>query len=194
MSSYDEVVLNAGELSDYAISTIFNVKRDLKNILHNYIVEIPETKVQNEYWKGYIQGDMMVAKNHLNYSYTMDMDEMLNLSGCREYCNIDVCGDQLYLTYRDNINYKSDYINGITYVDVGSSNETYDPTVNVINMTKERQPYGYQHVEVVNSWNKWDGSANAGHKSSMFSLRLIDTGLNESTINEEAKMKLRENI
>ncbi|MBP5785442.1 MAG: hypothetical protein J6W16_07675, partial [Methanobrevibacter sp.] len=140
------------------------------------------------------QGDMMVAKNHLNYSYTMDMDEMLTLSGCREYCNIDVCGDQLYLTYRDNINYKSDYINGITYVDVGSSNETYDPTVNVINMTKERQPYGYQHVEVVNSWNKWDGSANAGHKSSMFSLRLIDTGLNESTINEEAKMKLRENI
>ena len=194
ITSYDELILNAGqELSNTIISTIFNVKRDLKNIQHNYVIEIPESKMYNEYYKGYIQCDMMVAKNHLDYSYSMNMDEMFNLSSCREYCDINVCGNQLYMTYRDNLDYKSDAYGGVTYVDV-DEDTGYDKSISVYNMTPVRKPYGYQHVEVIYSWNRWDGSANAGHKSSMFSLRLIDTGLNESTIDEEAKMKLRENI
>lgn len=182
VSSYDELVLEASELSDTAISSIFDVKRDLKNVLHNYIVEIPEAKSYNDYIKGYIQCDMMVAKNHLDYSYTMNMDELFNLSACREYCNIDVCGDQLYMTYRDNVDYTSN---------INSS--TTESNVEQILMTRHRSPYGYQHVEVINSWNRWDGTT-AKHKSSMFSLRLIDTGLNESTIDEQAKIKLRENV
>lgn len=197
ISSYDELVLNAGsELSDAVISTIFNVKRDLKNVLHNYVIEIPEGKIYNEYYNGYIQCDMMVAKNHLNYAYSMDMDEFFNLSNCREYCNINVCGQQLYMTYRDNLDYESDYLDqysGIKYIGAGED-VGYDKSISSYNMNAIRKPYGYQHVEVIYSWNRWDGSANAGHKSSMFSLKLIDTGLNESTIDEEAKIKLRENI
>ena len=93
MSSYDDVILNSMDLSNFAISTIFNVKRNLKNVQHNYIVEIPEGRINNEYTKGYIQCDMMVGKNHLDYSYTMNTDELYNLSLCREYCNINVCGN-----------------------------------------------------------------------------------------------------
>ena len=44
---------------------------------------------------------------------------------------------------------------------------------------------------MIDSWNRFDGTANSGHKSSMFSLRLVDTGLNESSIPEDAKLKLR---
>ena len=191
MSSYDDLILNAGELSNSTISTIFNVKRDLLNIMHNYIVELPESKIVNEYWKGYIQCDMMIGKNHLDYSYTMNMDDLHNLNECREYCNINVCGDQLYMTYRDNIDYKASIEEAVSE---GISTDEYDSTIYKVKMTPHRRPYGYQHIEVINSWNRWDGSSNAKHKSSMFSLRLIDTGLNESTINEEAKLKLRENI
>jgi len=49
VSSYDEAVLNSYDLSDYTIQTIFNVKRNLKHVYHNYILEIPEGKMYNKY-------------------------------------------------------------------------------------------------------------------------------------------------
>ena len=48
---------NQGPLSDWAISTIFSIKRDLDGIERNFIVEIPEDKRYNDYTKGYIQCD-----------------------------------------------------------------------------------------------------------------------------------------
>jgi len=53
--------------------------------------------------------------------------------------------------------------------------------------------YSYQHVEVVASLNRFQTS-NAGHKSSLYSIRLNDTGLNSSGISETTKAKLRQNI
>lgn len=193
-TSYDQLIEDSYDLSDTVISTIFNAKRSFKNIMHNYVVEIPEDKEWNDYSKGYIQSDMLITKNHLNYSYTMDMDANFNLSGCREYCNIDVCGNQLYMTYRDNIDYSSGIQDSITYVGGVVDSSQYDSTMLTTDMQLVKKPYGYQHVEVLDSWNRYDGKPNAGHKPSMFSLRLVDIGLNESTINEEAKAKLRENI
>jgi hypothetical protein len=96
----------------------------------------------NEYYNGYIQCDMMVTKNHLDYSYTMNTDELFNLSSCREYCNINVCGNQLYVTYRDNIDYKSDSYGGVTYYDV-NENVGYDKSISVYNMELKRKDYGY---------------------------------------------------
>ena len=49
----------------------------------------------------------------------------------------------------------------------------------------------------MHSFNRFDGSGsvgNAGHKSSMFSVTLHDTGLNNSSIPETVKQHLRQNI
>lgn len=195
--TYKELIDNAHTLSDYAISNIFNIKRDLSGVQHNYIIEIPEDKKYNDYTKGYIQCDQIVAKNHLDYTYTLSTDASFNLYGCREYCNIGVCGGQLYMTYRDNVKYNrvGTSIGTVTYYDNIGTDE-YDRTVYQYNLepSQPKDSYTYQHVEVLNSWNRYDGSINAGHKSSLFSLRLIDTGLNSSTINENVKTKLRQNI
>lgn len=195
-NTYQEVIDNAHQRSGYAISTIFKIKRDLSCVNHNYIVEIPEDRKYNDYTKGYIQCDQIVGKNHLDYTYTLSTDAAYNLTSCREYCNIDVCAGQLYMTYRDNISYigSNQRAAKVTYSD--NIEAEYDDTVEQIKLEKQQliDSYSYQHVEVINSWNRWDGSMNAGHKSSMFSLRLINTGLNESTISENVKSKLRQNI
>ena len=188
--SYQEAISSAGQLSSSVLSSIFHVKRDLLSVMYNYMVEIPEDTIVNDGYDGYIQCDSAVAKNHLNSQYTMDVNEDFSLSGCRDYCNIGSCGDQLYMTYRDNINYKN---NGcVDVISSGLSNSV--ETISAFQMIPERSSYGYQKVEVVHSWNRYDKQIAVGHKSSMFSLKLIDTGLNESTINEQAKIKLRENV
>lgn len=191
-STYTDVIDNSLDLSNAIISTIFSTKRDLLGITHNYIVELPESKTFIDYTKGYVLGDTIVAKNHLNYAYSMSTDSLFNLSGCREYCNIDSCGNQLYMTYRDNIDYESNYSGTVSYY--SNDGDNYNKDIDVLTMTKKRRPYNYQHVEVIESWNRFDGGINAGHKSSMFSIKLIDTGLNESTISEDVKAKLRQNV
>lgn len=194
--TYQELLDNNLNVSAYILSTIFQIKRDLSGVQHNYIVEIPEYKTVNTYQKGYIQCDQIIAKNHLDYTYTLSTTSQYDLLSCRDYCNIDVCGGQLYMTYRDNVNYKcttgADGV--VTYSDCIDTG--YDETVHKYGLVKEQKEdsYSYQHIEVLDSWNRWDGSAAAGHKSSLFSLRLHNTGLNEARIPEKAKQKLRQNI
>lgn len=88
---------------------MFKAKRDLDGVKRNYIIEIPEDKAYNDYSKGYVQCDAVVAKNHLDYTYTLSVKDSQSFSmlSCREYCNIGVCGGQLYMTYRDNISYNN---------------------------------------------------------------------------------------
>lgn len=191
-STYTEVIDNNDDLSNQLISSIFCPNVDLCGMHHNYIVEIPENGKFIDYLNGHLIGDTIVAKNHLDYTYTLSVDDSYNISGCREYCNIDQCGGRLYMTYRNTVNYRSISSNVVTYYD----NVNDDLDLSIAQYAIERQPtyYNYQHVEVIDSWNRFDGDVNTGHKSSMFSIRLVDTGLNESTIPDEAKKKLRENV
>lgn len=189
-SSYNSIIEKYGDLSNSIISSIFCPTRDMLGICHNYIVELPEYGKYNNYIDGYIFGDAIMAKNHLNYQYSMNVDANYNLSACREYCSINTCGNQLYLTYRDNVNYQKTSEERKIYY----QNDTNQLSINQLNMSKHQTQYSYQHVEVINSYNKFDNAKNTGHKSSMFSLKLHDTGLNESTIPENIKKNLRQNI
>ena len=198
ISSYDLYVKQVPELSDARISSIFSVARSLDGIGYNYLLEIPESTIDNKYDEGFIQCDMAVTKNCHNYLYNMHVSSNnYDLDNCREYCNIGFCGDLVYLTYRDNVQYKN-YNKTITYYD-NLDTEYNQLSTDIVEHTLHRdQPensYSYQHVEVVHSFNRFDGSSsNVGHKSSLFSLTLHDTGLNTSTIPETVKEKLRQNI
>jgi hypothetical protein len=63
---------------------------------------------------------------------------------------------------------------------------------------KKEQPkdsYTYQHIEVIKSFDQFDASdSSTGHKSTLFSVRLNDIGLNKSTLDETVKAKLRQTI
>lgn len=85
---------NARQLSASVISTMFKAKRDLDGVKRNYVIEIPEDKAYNDYSKGYVQCDAAVAKNHLDYTYTLSVSDSkrFDMLSCREYCNIGVCG------------------------------------------------------------------------------------------------------
>ena len=196
LSTYKLMIDSYPNLSSSLISSIFNPKRNLLNVEHNYLLELPESTIYNDYDMGYIQCDMNVMKNHLNYLYSMEVhkDHGTQLSNCRDYCNINVCGNQIYATYRTNVHYTSQS-NTVTYSDTiqDRADSTLDE-VEDIPMRKVSSDYSYQHVEIIEGINRYDGSIDAGHKPSLFSLKLVDTGLNESTIPENVKSNLRQNI
>lgn len=119
---------------------------------------------------------MAVTKTPHNYKYTIPVSsDDYCLEGCREYCSIGCCGDLVYLTYRDNVSYKNLY-KTITYYD--NLDTEYDQLSNdVAEHELEKQQdegsFSYQHVEVVHSFHRFDGSggaASTGHKSSLFSV------------------------
>lgn len=199
ISTYELYVTQHPELSSTRISSVFSPSRNLSGINYNYLIELPLGTIQNKYEKGYIQCDMAVTKCPHNYLYSIDISsDDYNIEDCREYVNIGACGDLAYLTYRTNVRYDNSK-KVINYYD--NLNTEYDSLSNeVIDYEESRQQakdtYTYQHVEVIESINRFDGSlANtSGHKSSLFSIRLNDTGLNESTVNDTTKQMLRQNI
>lgn len=197
--TYQDLINSNIEASAYVLSSIFNVKRNLDGIMHNYVIELPESSKHNDYTKGYIVCDQIVCKNHLNYAYTMPMDNNYSLSNCREYCNIGVCGNQLYMAYRDNVSYVNTTPNGTKttlyayYSPIDGLMHAYNVYEYALSMQQPKDSYTYQHIEVLDIWHRYDSSGK-GHKSSMFSLQLNNTGLNSSTINANAKQKLRQNI
>lgn len=198
ISSYDLFVKEVPELSNARLSSIFSVARCLNGIRYNYLLELPESTIDNKYDEGFIQCDMATTKNHHNYLYDMHISsDNYDLDDCREYCSIGQCGNLVYLTYRDNVQYR----NGnktITYYDNQQSEYnqlSQDVVEHQLTREQPENSYTYQHIEIVHSFNRFDGSsANNGHKSSLFSITLHDTGLNNSTIPETVKQKLRQNI
>ena len=68
---------------------------------------------------------MAVTKTFHDYVYNMEISSgNYDLNNCREYCNIGICGDTMYLTYRDNVHYENKY-KYITYYD-NLNNSEYD--------------------------------------------------------------------
>lgn len=197
---YQQYVLSDDiALSSARLSNVFSIIRNMNGIRCNYLVELPECTIRNRYVDGYIQADMAVTKTFHDYVYNMEISsENYDLNNCREYCNIGICGDKMYLTYRDNVQYKNKY-KYITYYD-NLNNSEYnslhqDVIEHYLERHQERDTYSYQHVEVINSINHFDGGSNGGrHKSSLFSVILNNTGLNNSSISEVVKAKLRKDI
>ena len=195
ISTYDLYVLGGGVdpmLSAQRVANVFNVARNIQNVKYNYLVEIPENMEFNKYEDGYIQCNAFLAKNDLTYQYDMNVSGDLNghvlnkigLYDTRDYIGLGVCGGKMYMKYRDNISYPM------------SADEHVRSKGNVIQHKFNNEisaDFSFQHVEIVNSLNRFSSSSN-GHKSSMYSLSLNDTGLNSSNIAETTKAKLRQNI
>lgn len=176
------------------MSAIFDVKTNLSGIQYNYIYELPLDLRYSYYDDGVTIGDLLVGKNAYDSSYSMDVTQSgegkLMLNHARQYAGIEYCSNSIFLKYYDNLKYTE-----TARVNTGVSNLNGDEIVEVkTSKTIMDDDYcKYQHVETIKNVNRF--STNLQHKSSLYSLELVDTGLNDNAdIVESVKAKLRQDV
>lgn len=195
MSSYNMYisanVSSESSLSNYYLSSIFDIKRVLSVLDYNYFIEFPNSTIQNTYSNGEIKCNFAVTKNPYDINYNMNIESSYNVIDSRQYCGIDYCGGLLYLRFRDNVKYT------VLSSAIEQEKDKFAADKVKLTVTKEQPQtsYTYQHIEVIKSFDRFDASdASTGHKSTLFSVQLNDIGLNKSTIDETVKAKLRRTI
>lgn len=151
------VVVNTITDGDY--TPIFEPKRNLRGVEYNYLMETQNNGVPTEYDSGEIDACIIPTKNALNAMYSMDMQDLTHLSGCREYVQVNQCANMIYLKFYDNQTYSkqsSKNNNGVEDIDV----------------SKDDNPsYPYQKIEVLGK-NMFTNKRK--HKSNLFSIRISD--------------------
>ena len=178
-------------LSNYYLSSIFDIKRVMNTLDYNYFIEFPNSTVQNTYKNGEIKCNFALTKNPYDIDYNMNVESSFSVIGSRQYCGIDYCGGLLYLRFRDNVKYS------VASTDISHEKDKFAADKIQLSMKKEqpKDSYTYQHIEVIKSFDQFDASdSSTGHKSTLFSVRLNDIGLNKSTLDETVKAKLRQTI
>ena len=149
----------------------------LENIEYNMVFEIPGN-IYNDYSSGNIAANSYKGKNAFDSAYDMSHSDKNVLEHAREYKHIGNCGNQVYLTYSDNI----------SYADKSSSPTSSDGL------------YGtdFDKVEMLGNINRF---ANLnGHKSNLYSI-VINTdlfngisGTNRQSIIDNIKTEIQHNV
>lgn len=181
------------------ISSIFDPVVNLLSVKYNYLVDIQENSLYNNYKYGYILANTIQCKNQLGSNYSMNVSQTYSgnnkqyeMTGCRDYCGVGKYSTTLYLKYRDSVNYQSD--NGqVVEVDGIISKNIKNTSISSYVMSETKPKYSYQHIETIRSINKFNN--NIGHKSNLFSIRIRNSGLNTTTLlNEKARSLFKKDI
>ncbi len=182
-SSYAQIsnaIADLGAEPESSLS-IFDPTTKLEGIQYNYIIGIDQMKSnvdQNNstiYGNGDIYGSIALAKNMYNSTYSMEMPTNLALHRCRSYCGIQNTQDRILLKYYDN-----------TYYSFNRNEKDSDNVVkterHIHNISKDGTIlYPYQKVEYFQP-NKM--ASYTKHKSNLFSIKIYDSGLDDSTVND----------
>lgn len=151
------VVINTITDGDY--TPIFEPKRNLRGIAYNYLLETQNNGVVAEYDSGEIDACILPTKNSLDSMYSMNMPNLDQLSGCREYVQVNQCANMIYLKFYDNVSYSKQSSvsnNGVEDIDVARSGTV---------------KYPYQKIEIL---EKNMFTSKRKHKSNLFSIRISD--------------------
>jgi len=113
---------------------------------------------------------MMTCKNLYDSQYSMNMPTRQQLSSARTYCGINTCAGQAYVKYWDDVNYnttsaESDYLRSYQT----ESADSYDNS-------KYSDVKPYQKIEYL---YPNDYSSDAKHKSNVFSIEILSTGIGQ---------------
>ena len=111
---------------------------------------------------------MMTAKSLYDSQYSMNMPSEWTISAARTYCGIGTCGGRAYLKYWDDVNYDviSSASAGVAECQVESAN-SYDGS-----RYSDMKPY--QKIEFL---YPNDHTSSAKHKSNVFSIEILSTGI-----------------
>lgn len=162
----------------------FEPRYVMRNIEYNKLVEIDQNSGRNptRYDTGDTYGDFILAKNHLNPCYSMDMDSYGRIKNCRTYCGAHKSNQYIVLKYYDDSGYR--YAGGTPSRKNGAR----------LDMLPDGRPstLPYQKVEFLQNVNHSAEGGRTFHKSNLFSVRVRGTGLNsvQSDPNTEEKAEL----
>lgn len=179
---------------DDGLNRVFEVKNNLLAVNYNYILEFQLGKIRNIYDEGMLFCDPYVGKNHYTAEYTVsastDTAGKFVLDDCRDYCGIGCGGGQVFLKYTDDKRYVEDSRVDTPYTNINGKPIT---EVTMKQQAVHGRQFNFQHIEVLKSMNRFSPSNQ--HKSNIYSLELVDTGLNDnSNIAESIKEKLRQDV
>ena len=183
---------NYGELSGTdGITDLLEPKYDNTGLDRTYLYNIKVTNKKsnslkwNEFNSGNIFGNVFSGKNFYDSKYSTDISTDSVDDGnwtIRKYVKIGETGGWPFLVYYDNKN-----------LSLSSAKETTEDGKTIRDGIIEQNPNGrpYQHVETINSLNRFMNRGN--HKSNMYSIRL-DLGLknlvNFDELDEENQEKM----
>lgn len=173
---------NSEELSNY-----FKPKYNLVGLKYNYILEIPNVldyNVYNDYESGDIQGDFVQAKNQYDAKYSINMPSISSIQNARDYIGIDVCGNQPYLKFYDNVNYN-------TSLNIQTKTNNFDDIQSVGISEDSYKVYPFQKIETFDYINRFRNVSK--HKSPLYSLKINKTGLSYIK-DSDARIKIKKEI
>ncbi len=170
------------ELSNY-----FKPKYNLVGLKYNYILEIPNvlgSNVYNDYESGDIQGDFVQAKNQYDAKYSINMPSISSIQNARDYIGIDICGNQPYLKFYDNVNY---------YLGLNTQTKTtnFDDIQSIGVSEDSSKVYPFQKIETFDYINRFRNISK--HKSPLYSLKINKTGLSYIK-DSDARIKIKKEI
>lgn len=142
----------------------FQMKTDIIGVKSNYLHTIEQNEECHPFENGDIYGTTRRTKNAYNAMYSMEMPNENELKSCRDYCGIGTCGSRIYLKYYDNQNYS---------LTTGKTKGTATEKT----ASASQDGYPFQKVEVIDELDYLDSDAK--HKSSIFSVRIRNTGLGD---------------
>lgn len=174
------------------VSNYYKPKYNLIGFKCNYILEIPTVlgiNSYNDYEAGDILGDVVQTKNQYDSTYSINMPEISCIDNTRDYIDINVCGNQPYLKYYDNVNYNTG-LQLSTQV-VTTNYDAIQPVIVAESNNDNYKKYPFQKIETLDYINRFR-NANK-HKSPLYSLKINKTGI--SYISDlDARERIRKEI
>lgn len=179
VSSYYQYLGSFGDDTAHYLSTLFKVRYEYNGADRNYILELPVKRAKYDYSEGTMKGDLLLAKNVYDESYSMRLKEKeepttrrdpSKIDKFREYLGIGSCGGYVFLKYFDDVdcrveNYQYPRLSDGTISRTG----TIDATISKETQTVP-EARTYQKVEQIRSVNRY--IATTKHKANLFSINI----------------------
>lgn len=184
-------------LSSADIQKNYIPNSNLHNLSCNYIFELQNNDIYNDFEEGDIYGDAFPGKYAYNATYSMELlkdneyvsaANKLNIKdyvdaegypsqalvNSRRYVGIDKCGDTIFLKYYDDVWYNKT-----------SAQLSTDDNIQIKQSDERFQFTKYQKIETIKSINRF--VPNTQHRTNMFSIKIEDTALKSDSSNSKLK-------
>ena len=154
---------------------LYEPSTSLVGIDYNYVIGIDQMSNKDAlndnptiYDNGDVFGSISLAKNMYSPLYSMEMPNNSSLQKCRMYCGIQNSQNMVLLKYYDNVDYR--------FV---PQNKDIDGNTEVQQIIRNSGKYPYQKVEF---FQPNLIATQTKHKSNLFSIQIVDSGLDDYSI------------
>lgn len=176
-------------------------------IKNNYIVEFPlqDSKFHPCTKMGIIYANIFHTKNMYNQVFdtdtTLQTDYSTGISAgvidnCRVYKSVNENNNNVFLVYTFGQKYSSDvYVSAATtYNNPYNRHVITEYPVTATTYTPPHAASNYEFVERIKGLGAWEGGLENKHKSNIFSLKIVNSNLNDSITNTTTRAEIQNSI